>query len=330
MKNIATVTLNRDLHYAKKGIGNCLLSGITWGIDAVLLGYLLTKYPFNDSNIAMKAPLIAACIHTGFSAFFILLYTLHTGKIREFSRCLFSKMGILIIICAACSGPLAMSGYLLGINMAGPSYTAVITSSYPAIGTILAIVFLKEKLTKRTLLGILLCVLGSITTGHMAPTNTLYPKFYLGIICAFIAALGWSLEGVFGAYAMDVVDPEIAILVRQTFSFFMYIFCVIPFIKGFKILFNSFTPSNILILILAGIFCGVSFISWYRGLSTTGVGRAMALNITYPIWVIILEWFITGVHASPNLIIGCLIIVSGAVLVSGNPKEMLKLRKYEE
>ncbi|MCY6371745.1 DMT family transporter [Clostridium ganghwense] len=330
MKNIASLTLQRDLHYAKNGIANCLISGITWGIDAILLGYLLTNYPFNDTNTAMQAPLIAACIHTGFSSFFILLYNFYTGKIKEFGRCLFSKAGILIIICAICSGPLAMSGYLLGINMAGASYAAVITSSYPAIGTVLAVIFLKEKLNKRTLIGILLCVVGAIATGYMSPTNILYPKFYLGIIFAFIAALGWGLEGVFGAYVMDIVDPEIAISVRQTASFFMYIFCVIPFIKGFKILFNSFTASNMIILILAGILCSVSYITWYFGLSMTGVGRAMALNITYPLWVIILEWLITGVQASPNLIIGCLIIVFGAILVSGNPKEMLRLREYKE
>ncbi|SFD16473.1 DMT family transporter [Clostridium uliginosum] len=330
MKNIASLTLKRDLYYAKNGICNCLISGITWGMDAVLLGYLLTKYPFNDTNTVIQASLIAACIHTGFSSLFILLYNLHTGKIKEFGRCLFSKMGVLIIICAVCSGPLAMSGFLLGINMAGASYTSVITSSYPAIGTILAVIFLKEKLNKRTLIGILCCVVGSIATGYVAPTTTLYPNFNLGIICAFMAALGWGLEGVFGAYVMDIVDPEIAISVRQTSSFFMYILFVIPFIKGFKILANSFTPSNMLILISAGIVCSISYITWYRGLSMTGVGRAMALNITYPIWVIILEWLIKGVHASPNLIIGCLIIVFGAILVSGNPKEMLKLREYEE
>jgi drug/metabolite transporter (DMT)-like permease len=330
LANVASLTLKRDLHYVKRGIGNCLISGITWGMDAVLLGYLLTKYPFNDPNTAMQASMIAACIHTGFSSFFILLYNFYTGKTKEFGRCLFSKMGVLIIISAVLSGPVAMSGYLLGINMAGASYTAVITSSYPAIGTMLAVIFLKEKLNKRTLIGILLCVVGAIITGYVSPTNIVHSTFYLGVVFAFIAALGWGLEGVFGAYAMDVVDPEIAISVRQTVSSLLYIFFVIPFINGFELLVHSFTASNVLVLIAAGIVCSVSYISWYLGLSMTGVGRAMALNITYPIWVIILDWLINGVHASPNLIIGCLVIVFGAILVSGNPKGMLTLREYKE
>ncbi|MFD3156911.1 DMT family transporter [Haloimpatiens sp. FM7330] len=330
MKNIASLTLNRDLHYAKSGIVSCLISGITWGIDAVVLGYLLTRYPFNNKNFAIEASLIAASIHTGFSSIFILIYNIYNGKIREFGRCLFSKVGAIIVVCAFCSGPMAMSGYLLGINMSGPSYTAVITSSYPAIGTALAVIFLKEKLNKRTLIGILLCILGSVATGYVSPTTALYPKFYLGIIFAFIAALGWGLEGVFGAYAMDIIDPEIAILVRQTTSFLMYLVFVIPFIKGFNIFFSSFTSSNIILFIFLGLLCSTSFISWYLGLSMTGVGRAMALNITYPIWVILLEWAVQGVVPSINLIIGCGVIVFGAVLVSGNPKEMLRLREYKE
>ena len=331
MKDIGSLTLARDLKYAKKGIAYSLISGVTWGVDALLLGYVMTQYPFNDTKVDLiVAPLVGACIHTGLSSLFTILYNLFTGKIKEFARCLFSKMGIFIMISAICSGPLAMSGYLLGINMAGASYTAVITSTYPAIGAALAVVFLKEKLNKRTLIGILLCVVGAIAAGYASPTGTLHPEFYLGIIFAVVAALGWGLEGVFGAYAMDVVDPEIAISVRQTLSFVMYLIFVIPFIHGFDMLFEAFTAPSMLVFALAGIVCSVSYVTWYFGLSMTGVGRAMALNITYSIWVILLDWMINGTVASPNLIIGCLVIVFGSILVSGNPKEMIKLRDYEE
>ena len=331
MKDIASLTLERDVHYAKKGIAYSLISGVTWGMDALLLGYVMTQYPFNDTKAALiVAPLVGACIHTGLSSFFTIIYNLFTGKIKEFARCLFSKMGIFIIISAICSGPVAMSGYLLGINMAGASYTAVITSTYPAIGAALAVIFLKEKLNKRTLIGIFFCVVGAIAAGYVSPTGTLHPQFYLGLLCAAVAALGWGLEGVFGAYAMDVVDPEIAISVRQTVSFVMYIIFVIPFIDGFGMLFQALTAPSMLVFALAGIVCSVSYITWYFGLSMTGVGRAMALNITYSIWVIVLDWMINGTIAAPNLIIGCLIIVFGSMLVSGNPKEMIKLREYKE
>ncbi|MGH4119756.1 DMT family transporter [Clostridium sp.] len=331
MKNIADLTLRRDLKYAKNGIAHSLISGVTWGMDALVLGYVLTQYPFNNNKAAlMVAPLVGACIHTGLSALLTVIYNLFTGKIKEFGRCLFSKMGILIIISAIFSGPLAMSGYLLGINLAGPSYTAVITSTYPAIGAVMAVIFLKEKLSKRVLTGIILCVIGAVITGYSPITTSLPPKFYLGIIFAVVASIGWGLEGVFGAYAMDVVDPEIAIAVRQTTSFFMYLIFVIPFIHGFEMLIKAVTSPSMIVFALAGILCSISYITWYLGLSKTGVGRAMALNITYSIWVIVLDFIVNGVHAAPNLIIGCLIIVFGAILVSGNPTEMIKLREYKE
>ncbi|QAT39912.1 DMT family transporter [Clostridium sp. JN-9] len=330
MERIADLTLKRDLTYAKKGIGHSLISGITWGMDAVLLAYIMTQYPFNDPGVSIiVAPLVGACIHTGLSALFTLIYNIYSGKLKEFTRCLFSKMGVLIILSAICSGPLAMSGYLLGINMAGSSYAAVITSTYPAIGAVLAVIFLKEKMNPRVWAGVILCVLGAVITGYVAPSGNVSPNFYLGIILSIVAAVGWGLEGVFGAYAMDVVDPEIAISVRQSASFIMYLIFVLPFIGGFGMFFKAFTAPSIIIFAITGVICGVSYITWYLGLSMTGVGRAMALNITYSIWAIIFDGILHGFHFSTNLIIGCLIIVFGAILVSGNPKEMLSLRKVE-
>lgn len=327
MEGITNLVLKRDLKYAKKGIGHSLASGITWGLDAVLLAYVMTLYPFNDPGAAViVAPLVGACIHTGLSAVFTVVYNIYTGKLREFGRCLFSKMGLLIIISAVCSGPLAMSGYLLGINMAGASYTAVITSTYPAIGAILAVIFLKEKFNGRVWTGVILCVVGAVITGYVTPSGSIYPKFYLGILFAVIAAIGWGLEGVFGAYAMDVVDPEIAISVRQMASFFMYLIFVIPYIHGFKMLFTAVTAPSMIVFAITGVVCSISYLTWYLGLSMTGVGRAMSLNITYSIWAIIIDWSINGIHTTPNLIIGCLTIVFGAILVTGNPKEMIKLR----
>jgi drug/metabolite transporter (DMT)-like permease len=331
MEGIAKLTLKRDLKYAKKGIAHSLVSGITWGMDAVLLGYVMSQYPYNDTAASLiVAPLVGACIHTGLSALFSVLYNIFTGKLREFGRCLFSKAGFLIIISALCSGPLAMSGYLLSINMSGASYAAVITSTYPAIGAVLAVVFLKEKLNKRVWLGVALCVIGAVITGYVAPTGVVSSSFYIGLLCAIVAAIGWGLEGVFGAYAMDVVDPEIAISVRQTASFVMYLVGVLPFIKGFNMFFAALTAPSMLVFVITGIVCSVSYITWYLGLSMTGVGRAMALNITYSLWTIVITWFIYGVTASFNLIFGCLVIVFGAILVSGNPKEMISLRKVGE
>lgn len=42
-----------------------------------------------------------------------------------------------------------MGGYLMALSMAGPAYVLPITSLYPAIAALLALVFLKERVSLR-------------------------------------------------------------------------------------------------------------------------------------------------------------------------------------
>ena len=44
----------------------------------------------------------------------------------------------------------------------------------------------------------------------------LVASLIIGIIAAFLAALGWGIEGAVGGYACCMVDTEVAICIRQT------------------------------------------------------------------------------------------------------------------
>ena len=45
------------------------------------------------------------------------------------------------LLAALLGGPVGMSGYLIAINNIGPGYTAIISTFYPAVGTLLAFLF---------------------------------------------------------------------------------------------------------------------------------------------------------------------------------------------
>ena len=40
------------------------------------------------------------------------------------------------MVAALLGGPVGMTGYLIAINNIGPGYTAIISSYYPAVGTV--------------------------------------------------------------------------------------------------------------------------------------------------------------------------------------------------
>ena len=318
----------KDLSYAKKGIVRGLFAGATWGLDGVLMGMVLGLAPFTNNMSIFAAPLVGACLHDGFAALWLFIHNVINGKWRDYVRTLKTRPARMIVLAAILGGPIGMSSNLLGIYFAGASYTAAITAAYPAIGAILGSIFLKEKISRRVWAGISLAIIGSLIVGIVPPEGSAYPHFYLGIGLAAVAAIGWALEGVMSTYGMDLVDSDIAIGIREATSFFVHIFAVLPLFGGvaYQILFDSFkTPSGWYIAVI-GLIGGASFLSWYRAMNMTGVGRAMGLNVTFALWSVFFGWLLNNLQITPNLIIGVVVISIGTILTIGNPKDLVNLR----
>jgi drug/metabolite transporter (DMT)-like permease len=319
----------KELSHAKQGIVWALLSGATWGLDGVILGLVLALAPFTGGTSLYAGPIAGAALHDGFSGFWILLYNLFTGRWREYARTLRTKPGMIVCFGALIGGPVAMSGYLAGLNLTGVSYGMAITACQPAVGAILAYFILKEKLCLRVWLGIALCIVGAIIVGYVPPQGD-FPNFYLGLALCSLGTFGWGAEGVIAAFGMDMVDPAIAIGIREAVSFVIYFIAVLPLAAGMFIFWKAFSCHAILYLACAGLFGGFSYLAWYRALNMVGVGRAMAFSTTYALWGVFFSWLLSGTPVTPTLLGGAAIITSGTILVSANPKELINLRNNKK
>lgn len=315
----------RELSHAKTGILWGILSGATWGLDGVILGMALAMAPFTGGTSLYAAPLAGAAMHDGFAGFWLFLYNLFTGRWREYGRTLATKPGMIVVLASLFGGPVAMSGYMLGINMAGASYALAITACYPAVGAIAAVFLLKEKINARVWMGIILCMIGAITVGYTPPEGD-FPQFYLGLGLSLLATFGWGMEGVLSTFGMDMADPDIAIGIREATSFVVYLVGVLPVAAGLVVFWDAFKEQSLYYIALAGFLGGLSYLAWYRALNMTGVGRAMAFNISYALWSVFFGWLLTGLEITPTLIGGSVVITLGTLLVVANPKELVQLR----
>lgn len=324
-RNLQELQMTKDLSHAKKGLLWGILSGATWGLDGVILGMALAMAPFTAGATLYAGPLAGAAMHDGFAGFWLFLYNLFTGRWREYLRTLKTKPGMIVLLGALFGGPIGMSGYLIGINLAGASYALSITAMYPAVGAILAFFVLKEKIRLRVWLGIALCIVGAITVSYVPPEGN-FPHFYLGIALSLLACIGWGTEGVLSGFGMDMVDPAVAIGIREASSFVVYFVAILPAVAGMIIFWEAFLANALLYVALAGFFGGLSYLAWYRAINMTGVARAMAFNISYALWGVFFGWLLTDLQITPNLLGGAAIIFVGTVLVTANPKELLKLR----
>ncbi len=320
----------RELSHAKTGLLWGIISGATWGLDGVILGLAFMVMPFAIESDVLRVligvSVANAAMHDGFASFWLFWYNLFTGRWREYARTVMTRPGKFVLLGALFGGPIAMTGYLTGIMLAGPSYALSITAMYPAVGAIAAFFILKEKIVPRVAFGIAMCIFGAIIVSWVPPEGD-FPLFYVGLALSLCATFGWGIEGVLSAYGMDMADPAIAIGIRQATSFFVYLIGVMPAFAAIPIFLQAFTTSALYYVAFAGFLGGLSYLAWYRAINMTGVSRAMAFNISYALWAIVFGYFLTDLQLTPTLVIGALIITCGTILVSANPKELLDLRK---
>lgn len=324
---VEELRMKQDMAFAKKGLVFAVLSGVTWGLDGVILSLAFAASIFLDNEYWLLAPLTVGALHDTFCALWLLVFNAVTGRLRELWRTLRSRPARYVMLGALFGGPVAMSSYMIGVKFAGPAYVMPITALYPAVASVLASIFLKERIPLRAWCGLLLCVVGGIVIGYTPPEGSLGSDFYLGIAFAVVATFGWGFEGVLATSGMDLLDPAVALNVRQITSSVAYLLLVLPLAGGYALLAPAMTDLSISwVFPVAAMIGTLSYICWYRAMNMTGVSRAMAINITYSLWGIFFSALFTEVDITANIIVGALVITAGMVLVVGNPKDMTSLR----
>lgn len=303
-----------------KGLFSGVMSGILWGLDTVLTGIVLTMTPFIETqNAIFLAPFISAFLHDMFSSFWMILYMIVTKQLSKVIRVLRTRSGKFICIAAIFGGPIGMASYLLAIKYIGVGYTASISSIYPAVGAFWAYLFLKEKLSKRGFIGLILSISSVIMLGY-SPEKISNENFILGFLLALACVLGWSLESVICAYGMkdDEVNPTQALQIRQVVSTLFYGLFIIPIVGGIELTSVVITSKVSIIICIIALVGTTSYVFYYIAIDNIGPVKATALNITYSIWAIVFDVVLLGNSITLKLIICSILIIIGSIMVSKN------------
>lgn len=268
-----------------------IIAGITWALETVILGIALKMSPFiSDAQGLFLAPFVSTFIHDAFSALFLLVINGARGRLKNiFSICKTKTFGLLAIS-SAIGGPIGMTGYVLAVNYMGASVGAVASAVYPAIGALLAYVFLKEKIKWYQWI-FLLCTLLGVWGLSYSPALDI-KNFELGILGVFMCSFGWGTEGVILSKCLKngEIKSSDALQLRQLVSSVFYGLIIIPAIKGVHFTADLFSAANIPLLAAiasAALFATISYLSYYTAIAKIGTARAMGLNITYTAWAMI-------------------------------------------
>lgn len=310
-----------------------ILAGITWALETVILGIALAMSPFASTEQAIfLAPFVSTFLHDSCSAVWSLFYNLIRGNLSKVWKAFRTKSGKWVAAAAVIGGPIGMTGYVLAVNYMGPSVGAVASAVFPAIGSVLAYIFLKEKMKWHQWIFLIITLAGVYGLSYSPELEV--KNYFLGIAGAAMCAFGWGIEAVILAKCLkdgDVTD-EFALQIRQTTSALTYGIVILPFLKawGFTAkLFTSGTGWLLPTIALAALFATISYLFYYKAIASIGASKSMALNVTYSAWAVLFTVIIlrdTSVINVPTILCGIVVLVSG-IFAAADIKDIFSKNK---
>ena len=303
-----------------------IFSGITWALYTIINNLITKNTIFNSYIEKMFIPvLVIVFLHDFFSSIWLFFYLWRKRKLFELKRTIKSKNMFLIFLGALFGGPIGMSGYLLGIKYMGASYTASFSCTYLILGTILSVVFLKEKINLKMIIAVLINMAGIFILNFQVNEMDSDKISILGIFSLILCIFGWALEGLIASYILKYknadIEPSIAIFIRQLTSTVFYSFLIIPYIRAYNLVFIVLKSNIALYIALISVIGSLSFFLWYYSMSIVGVARGISLNISYIIWTIIFEIIVFNVKFQLNFIVASILLIVSVILIAISPEE---------
>jgi drug/metabolite transporter (DMT)-like permease len=308
-----------------------LFAGILWGLDTVILGVALAMSPFISAGEAVfLAPFVSTFLHDVLSSIWMLIYMGIKKEYKKIIRALKTKSGKFIVLAALLGGPIGMSGYVLAISNIGASYTAIISSLFPAIGALLSYIFLKERMRWYQIIGLLISIIGVVVLSYTPSGEVTH--FWIGLIGALMCVFGWAAEAVICAYGLKDpnVSDEQALQIRQLTSAIFYALILLPILRGWGFTIEAISHKSALIILISALFGTASYVFYYKAINKIGAAKSMALNITYAAWAMVFSFIIIKTVPSIISVICAIAIMLGSIVASTNIEVLIGKKEGED
>lgn len=289
-----------------------IASGLFWGLDAVAVAWVLSQSGMPVGVDLLFLPLCVIALHDICSAFWMILLTTWRGQWHRI-YCIIKGRRVLIMLLAAwCGGPIGMSCYVLSIHSVGPGVAAVVSSVYPALGVLFAVLLGRDRLKGHMIAGLSLAMLSTASLSWSPWDGSIH---MMGILFALCCAVGWGVECVICScgFAQDI-DPDLALQLRQLVSGLTYMCVVLPLFGVQSVVWELAVNMQVMGAISLVAFMGtLSYLFYYRAIAQIGPIRAMGLNITYSAWAVFFGFCIMGNSLSLWTLLVAVFVIAGSL-----------------
>jgi drug/metabolite transporter (DMT)-like permease len=298
--------------------------------------------PTDAKALRLGATVVIVWIHALAVFGFLLIWIASLRKLRDYGRTIVQVRGIAkwYALASLFGGPIAIFGSTLAMGEIGPAYAAIASLFYPVVGALLAWRWYREKITRRSALGMAIIMLGGVAIygpGLVGGLDIPLDVGWLGYLGGIMAAIGWGVEGAVAGRAIDVTDPDVGITIRFTAEIGFWSLLIGPaliFATDLPIVWliteTLANPWAVTWIVLAAAIHAYSYTAWYKCFPLIGVGRGLAIGNLYAVSALIFIAVFTLDLPPVNFLVGlACAILGGFVMYFEDPRALLSIRAVE-
>lgn len=292
---------------SKSITGNILIiiAGLFWGSMGIFVRHL-NDLGFTSIQVACLRLTMAGILF----AVILLIKDPKGFKISLKDIPLFLALGLVSILFFTCC-------YFTAIRLMTMSTAAILLYTSPIWVMVLAIIFLKEKITLQKIIALVLAFAGCVLVSGFGGKVTVF-----GVLVGLGSGLGYGLYSIFGTFALKKYS---------TFTVTCYTFLI----AGFGSIFVA-NPSDLVnkissaenklslfgfVLLTSVVTAVIPFLLYTLGLNRTTAGKAAVLATVEPAAATLFGFFVMGETVGPVAIAGILLVFAAIVVLSLRKKE---------
>lgn len=292
----------------KKGfLGDILIiiAGLFWGSMGIFVRHL-NDLGFSSIQVACLRLTTAGILF----ALILLIKDRKGFKIKARDIPLFLALGIVSILFFTCC-------YFTAIRLMTMSTAAILLYTSPIWVMILAIIFLKEKITVQKIIALILAFAGCVLVSGFGGKITV-----AGILVGLGSGLGYGLYSIFGTFALKKYSPYTVTCYTFLIAGAGSIIVANPPDLLAKISAVENKPALIGFVLLTSVVTAViPFLLYTLGLNMTTAGKAAVLATVEPAAATLFGFFVMKETAGPVAIAGILLVFAAIIILSIRKKE---------
>ena len=250
-------------------------------------------------------PLIAARV--GIAAVFLILVLARRGGLDHLLR---NTAGLSVLGAINSAIPFSLFAYAVLSVTAG--FAAVINSTAPLFGALVAFVWLRERLAPIRVAGLIIGFAGVfvLVWGRLSFTRD---GGGWAVLAGLTASILYGISANYTKRRLGAVDP----LVIATGSLIAATVLLLPLASAYW----PATPPSVegwVSAALLAVFCtGIAYILYFRLLSRIGPSKALAVTYLIPVFGVLWGYVFLREPITASMVLGCAVILAGTTLAAG-------------